>query len=368
MLRERNYRGGRATTGFAHSAWEHAKMSSKRNAFILMLALLVCSIFVSKIASQTTSPLVLQRTVNLPGYTGDFDHFAADRQHGRLLLAAEDHGTLEVFDLSTGKHLRTITGFDTPHSILIRPGASTILVTDSGKSMSKLLDAETYEKKGVVTLVPGADSIGYDAAENVVYIVTGGKDVDMKTVELAAVDPNTGKKKRALTLQDDHVEAMAIEKNGSRLFINLTQTNKLAVIDRKEMKVLALWPVPPAQQNAMVAFDEARHRLFLGCRKPGMIVSMNSDTGDVTGTVPGPLRSDELLFDAASHRLYMPGGEGYIGVYDTSDPDHLKVISKVQSAPGAKTGILLPDRKETVLAASPGDTKATAKVLTFAMQ
>src|SRR5271165_1599500 len=231
-------------------------MLRNKNAFILMLAVFVCSIFPSKIASQTASPLVLQHTVNLPGYTGDFDHFASDRQRGRLLLAAEDHGTLEVFDLSTGKHLRTVTGFETPHSILIRPGSSTILVTDSGMSMSKLLDAETYEKKGVVTLVPGADSIGYDAAENIVYIVTGGKAVDMKTVELAAVDPNTGKKKRALTLQDDHVEAMAIEKNGSGLFINLTQTNKLAVIDRKEMRVLALWPVPPAQQNAMVAFDE----------------------------------------------------------------------------------------------------------------
>jgi hypothetical protein len=57
-----------------------------------------------------------------------------------------------------------------------------------------------------------------------------------------------------------------------------------------------------------------------------------------------------------------------MGVYDTSDPDHLKVISKVSTAPGAKTGILLPDMKEVVLAVSPGDTKATAKVLTFSLQ
>ncbi|MGA8538474.1 MAG: hypothetical protein WB566_03195, partial [Terriglobales bacterium] len=203
---------------------------------------------------------------------------------------------------------------------------------------------------------------------NIVYIVTGGKDVDMKTAELAAVDPDTGEKKGAIVFQDDHVEAMAIEKDGDRLFINLTQTNKLAVIDRKAMKIIALWPVPAAQQNAMVVFDAAHHRLFLGCRKPGMVVTMNSDTGQVTGTAAGPLRSDELILDAASHRLYMPGGEGYIGVYDTSDPDHLKLLSKVPSAPGAKTGTLLPDMKEIVLAASPGETKAMAKVLTFTLQ
>jgi len=44
----------------------------------------------------------------LPGYSGDFDHFAVDLEGNRLFLAAEDHGTLEVFDLHTGKHLRSV--------------------------------------------------------------------------------------------------------------------------------------------------------------------------------------------------------------------------------------------------------------------
>ena len=335
--------------------------------FFFTLTAFICCISVLSAKAQTP-PLALKGSVDLPGYTGDFDHFAVDQDRGRLLLAAEDHGTLEVFDLNTGKHLRTIKGFETPHSILVRPGAATILVTDSGKGMSKLLDASTYEVKGVVTLTPGADSIGYDPAENVVYIVTGGKDVDMKTSELDAVDPDTGKKKRSVALQDNHVEAMALEKNGDRLFINLTQTNKVAVIDRKTMKVIALWPVPTAEQNAMVALDEPRHRLYVGCRKPGMVVVMNSDTGAIINSATSPLRSDQILFDQAASRLYSPGGEGFIGVYDTSDPDHLKAVAKVASAPGAKTGVLVPERKELIVAVSPGETKAMAKVLTFAVQ
>jgi DNA-binding beta-propeller fold protein YncE len=303
--------------------------------------------------------------VSLPGYTGDFDHFAVDQARGRLLLAAEDHGTVEVFDLHSGKHLRTIKGFETPHSILIRPGAATILVTDSGKGMSKLLDASTYEVKSVVTLVPGADSIGYDPKNNVVYIVTGGKDVDMTTSELEAVDPDTGQRKGSITLQDNHVEAMALETNGTRLFINLTQTNKIAVIDRTTMKVIAMWPVPAAEQNAMAALDEPHHRLFVGCRKPGTVVVMNSDTGAITNSLPSPLRSDQILFDETANRLYSPGGEGFIAVYDTSEPDHMKTIAKVPTAAGAKTGILVPEMKELILAVSPGETKALAKVLTF---
>lgn len=318
--------------------------------------------------SHTTSPLKLVQTVTLPGYTGDFDHFAVDHQRGRILLAAEDHATLEVFDLKTGKHLRTINGFDAPHSILIRPNASTIVVTDSGKTMSKILDGETYEKKGSIPLVESADSAGYDPAANIYYIVTGGKDVNMKTAEIEAVNPDTGKRLGGIKFNDNHVEAMALEKNGDRLFVNLAQTNKIAVVNRKTMKEIAEWPVPPAKENAMVALDEAHKRLYIVTRNPGMVVVMNSDTGAVVSTQPAPLRADDVLFDAGSNRLYVPGGEGYIGVYDTTDPNSLKMIAKVPSAPGAKTAILLPNMKRLLVAASPGDTKAVAKVLTYSIQ
>lgn len=316
----------------------------------------------------TAPPLTLIQTIPLPGYSGDFDHFAVDRERGRLLLAAEDHGTLEVFDLATGKHLRTVNGFDAPHSILVRPNAQTVIVTDSGKTMTKILDADTYANKGSIPLVESADSAGYDTKENVYYIVTGGKDVNMKTAEIESVNPDTGKKLGEVKFNDDHVEAMAVEKNGDRLFVNLTQTNKLAVVDRKTMKELAEWPVPPCKQNAMIALDEARRRIYLVCRAPGMVVVMNSDSGTILGTQPAPLRADDVLFDAASNRLYVPGGEGYIGVYDTANPDKADLIAKVPSAPGAKTGILLQDSKRLIVAASPGDTKAVAKVMIYRVQ
>jgi len=318
--------------------------------------------------STSPAPLTLVKTVELPGYTGDFDHFAVDRQRGRILLAAEDHATLEVFDLNSGNHLRTIAGFGAPHSILVRPGVPTIVVTDSGKTMTKILDADTYTRKGTIPLIEGADSAGYDPATNIYYIVTGGKDVEMKTAEIEAVNPDTGKKLGMVKFNDDHVEAMALEKNGDRIFENLTQTNKVAVVDRKTMKELTEWPVKPCEQNAMVALDEAQKRVYIVCRKPGMVVAMNMDTGAVIGTQPAPLRADDVLYDAASHRLYVPGGEGYIGVYDTSNANAVKLIAKVPSAPGAKTGLLLADRHTLVLAASPGDTKAVAKILYYHIQ
>ena len=325
------------------------------------LSLLSTAMVLAQGGGQTVK---LVHDVKLPGYAGDFDHFAVDRDRGRILVAAEDHATLEVFDLKTSAHLQTVSGFGAPHSILLRPGNPTIFVTDSEK-MSTIRDASTYAKEKSVALIPGADSSGYDAAVNVLYVVTGGKDVNMKTANIEAVNPDTGARLGSVTFNDNHVEAMALEKNGPRLFINLAQTNKLAVVDRKTMKVIATWPVPPAQENAMVAFDEAAHRLYVVCRKPGMVVVMNSDTGAVIATASAPLRSDDVLFNVQAHRLYVPGGEGYMTIYDTSDPGKLKLLDKVTTAPGAKTGLLLPEMHELLLAASPGDTKAMARILTY---
>lgn len=312
-----------------------------------------------------TSSVKLIKTVNLPGYSGDFDHFAVDYDRGRLLLAAEDHGTIEVFDLKTSAHLRTVRGFGNPHSITIRNGMPTIFITDSGKEGPTIRDANTYVKKQSVSMTPGSDTGKYDPATNVLYVVTGGKDVDMKTANLEAFNPDTGAKLGSITFQDNHVEAMAFVDGDPRIFLNLTQTNQLAVIDRKAMKVIATWPVPPAQQNAMVAFDPDQHRLYVVCRAPGMVVVMNSDTGAVVSTQPAPLRADEVQYDQATHRLYVPGGEGYLQIYDTTDPNHLKTVEKVTTAPGAKTALLLPDLHRLYLAVSPGESKSMAKVLTY---
>jgi DNA-binding beta-propeller fold protein YncE len=319
----------------------------------------------ASLQAQQASLVKLIHTVSLPGYTGDFDHFAVDYDRNRLLLAAEDHGTLEVFDLKSSAHLRTVSGFGNPHSILVRKGVPTVFITDSARQGPTIRDATTYAKIKDVPMTPGSDTSKYDATANILYVVTGGKDVDMKTANLEAFNPDSGAKLGSITFQDNHVEAMAFAEGDPRLFQNLTETNKLAVVDRKQMKVIATWPVPPCQQNAMVAFDPSQHRLYVVCRAPGMVAVLNSDTGAVVSTQPAPLRADEVQYDANSHRLYVPGGEGYMSIYDTSDADHLKIAEKVTTAPGAKTALLVPEMHKLFLAVSPGESKAVAKVLTY---
>jgi DNA-binding beta-propeller fold protein YncE len=291
----------------------------------------------------------------LPGYSGDFDHFGVDVSGNRLFLAAEDHGTLEVFNLQSGAHEKTVTGVGTPHSVFYLPDMNQLLVTDSGPGMTKILDATTYQITGSIRLVPGADSIGYDATRDRLYMVTGGKDVNMKDSVLAEIDPHSGKHVGDVTFDSNHVEALAVEQHGNRLFINVTGKNYLAVVDKDKRSIIARWPIKEAEQNAPVAFDEANHRLFVVTRKPGMLVVLNAMTGESIASFKAPERCDEVVFDAANHRVYVAGGEGFVGVYQQLDADHYRQLPNVPSAKGAKTAMLVPSLHRLYLAVSPGD-------------
>ena len=66
-------------------------------------------------------PLKLVATTPLPGFSGDFDHFGADLKGNRLFLTAEEHKTVEVFDLRSGKQIHSITGFVEPHAMVYLP-------------------------------------------------------------------------------------------------------------------------------------------------------------------------------------------------------------------------------------------------------
>ena len=309
------------------------------------------------------SPLTIVGRTELSGYTGDFDHFGYDLAGNRLFLAAEDHGTLEVFDLKTGAHLRTVAHMGTPHTVIFQPKVNRLLVTDGSKAMTRLLDATTYRQVATVPLTPGADSAGYDRSSGHLWVVTGGKDVSMPDSTISEIDPATGKRFGNVHFDADHVEAMAVEQHGPHIYVNVTDKNYVATIDKATHEIVARWPVTAAEQNCCFALDEPNARLFMVTRKPGKLLVLNSHTGATLATFSAPARTDEVIWDAVHRRVYVLGGEGYIGVFQQRSADDYVELPRLPTMPGAKTGILIPETGMLYVAASPGDSGAVASIL-----
>ena len=314
--------------------------------------------------TANSAPLTLGGTTTLAGYKGDFDHFAIDARDNRVFLAGEDGNELEVFNRTTGALVKRMGGFGTPHSPWFMPATDRLLVV-SGDKPSPVLTASNLKLDTTYKLAKGSDSIGWDPMSKHIWIVSGGKDVPQPDCNLTEVDPATGKAYHNVHFDSNHVEAMAIEHHGPLLFISLTDKNKVAVVNRKEGKVIAEWPIHEAQQNAPLAMDERNHRLFVVTRGPGKLIVLNTDNGSTVAAFDAPNKSDEVVWDDANRRVYVPGGDGYLAVYQQDNPNHYREIARIKTLPGAKTAILDSARKRFWVAASPGDSGAPGKLMWF---
>ena len=77
--------------------------------------------------AQEKAPLRLVETVSVPGLARKWDHFGVDLKGHRLFVTSEDEPAVEVFDLQTNKHLRSLTEFKEPHNVLPFPEMNKII-------------------------------------------------------------------------------------------------------------------------------------------------------------------------------------------------------------------------------------------------
>jgi hypothetical protein len=348
------------STSWTRNSPERKRMNGRIATLVSSLFLLAASL-VPAAGAAGGEPLRLLGRTDVPGFEGDFDHFAADVKGNRLFLAGEEKGTLEVFDLRSGRHLKTVEGLEEPHSIHFMPAKNRLIVTNSGDGMTKVLDAKTYAVVDTIRLTPGADVMSYDPSSKSLWIVTGGKNASKKLTEttVAVIDPATGKARGEVKFDTDFTESIAFEQKGGRAFVNVSGKHYVAVVDKKTHKVIGTWPVKEGQNNAPMGLDEANKRLFVVTRKPFKFVVLDTDTGASVASLDAPQRTNELVFDRANRRIYLTGDD-YISVVRQRGSDQYEEIARVPSDKGAKTAILVPELNRLYVAvAGKGAVKAS---------
>jgi DNA-binding beta-propeller fold protein YncE len=313
-------------------------------------------------AEQLAKEVQSTRMVNVANH---FDHFEVDLKRHRLFITPEDNKTVEVYDLQTGKLVHSIGGIGMAHGVLYRPDIDEVFVTDGTVGSLKIFTGDDYKLIKETKLLVDADSIGYDAKTHYLYIDNGGKDAGLDYCLVSVVNTDTGEHLGDIKVESNRVEAMKLENGGPRIFLNATEKNEVAVIDREKRAVVARWPVT-GKVNVSVALDEAHHRLFIACRD-GKLTVMDSDTGKVLQTLPIATGVDDIVYDPGSKRIYVACGEGFVNVFVQTDADHYKAIGKIATGPLGKTGKLVPELNRYFVAVPPhGNT--SAEVMVFAVQ
>jgi len=117
-----------------------------------------------------------------------------------------------------------------------------------------------------------------------------------------------------------------------------------------------------------MTYDEANHRLFVGCRG-GQIVVFDTQTGKELQALKIAAGIDDLHFDPQSKLLFAAcgAGSGEVDLYTEVDPDRYESAGKVVSAAGARNGRFVPELREYFLAV-PQREGANAEIRVYKVQ
>jgi DNA-binding beta-propeller fold protein YncE len=289
--------------------------------------------------TQMTS-LTLQRTIPLPAGTGKFDHFAIDSLANRLFIAATGNHTIEILDLNQGKVTETIHGLGKPHGLVWIPETKRLYASDGSQGDLKIFGDSPLKQLNSIKLSEDADDMVYDPKSSLLYVGHGGSD-QANPAQVAVIDTTQQALMKDLPVAA-HPEGLDIDKEKGRVFVNVADAAQVAVIDGATSSISTLWKITRAKDNVPVTFDPDHILLFVACRTPGRLVVLDGISGTEVSDLPADDGADDLFYDSELHRIYLIAGSGAIDIYEVSTDKTVRSIGVTHTAPGAKTGLLVP--------------------------
>jgi DNA-binding beta-propeller fold protein YncE len=273
----------------------------------------------------------LTQTVPLPNVQGRFDHFGFDpKEPGRLFLSALGNNSVEVIDLVSSAREHSIPGIPHPQGVTYAPGLNKLFVA-SREGKLYIYDGTSFDLITAIDYKADIDNLRYDAASKRVYLGFGDGD----DAAIGMVDATTNQRLDEEFKLGAHPESFQLETSGSKIYANLPDLKQIAVIDRATHKI-SRWPMT-LEENFPMALDEANHRLFVMTRKPPRLAVFDTNSGKLVAALPSSADADDLYYDPNHKRVYIPGGQGSITVFQQKDPDHYELLAKIPTAVGART-------------------------------
>ena len=287
---------------------------------------------------EKTAPLILTAQIPLPGVHGRFDHFGFDpKEPGRIFISALGNNSVEVINSVEGTEVHRIPGIPEPQGVAYAPGLNKIFVA-SRKGKLYIYDGETYTLITSINFNGDVDNLRYDATSKRLYVGFGDED----KAAIGVIDATTNKRLDEEYKTGVHPESFQLETTGSKLYVNLEDMKKVGVIDRAT-KTMSTWPLPDGfEENFPMALDEPDHRLFIVTRTPPRLVVFDTKAGKIVAMLPCIADVDDLYYDPGHKRIYIPGGQGFIDVFQQMDPDHFEPRARIATVIGARTAGYTP--------------------------
>jgi DNA-binding beta-propeller fold protein YncE len=287
--------------------------------------------------------LLLKVSIPLAGIKGRIDHMAFDSKRQFIYVAALGNNTVEVVDLRNEKSVYSIKGLSEPQGIRYIPESNAIFIANGNTGECDVFNADSYKKITSIKLESDADNVRYDPESNKVYVGYGDGGI-------AIIDAKSFKQLADIKLPG-HPESFQLDAVSGQLFVNIPDAKLIATIDLNKKSTIDKWKVEIATSNFPMAMDSKNHRLFIGCRNPAKLLTINSDNGTIISTSDIDSDTDDVFYDNSSNQIYVSCGGGYVDVFKRDGSDKYVTVSRIESRSGARTSLYVPELNQLIVAA-----------------
>ena len=268
--------------------------------------------------------------IHIGGTVVGFDYLNIDSAAKRLYVT--NSTSVVVIDLAKNEVIGRIAAGVRVHGIAL-PGNGRGYISNGSDNNVSIVDLKTFQTISKVETGANPDAILYEPKNKEIYALnhTGAS--------VTAFDAMTGKVNATIPLSGTAETGQADPVLG-RVFVNIEDKNLVDVIDVATHKLVASWPVAPAEGPTGLAIDLATHRLFVG-GGPNTVM-IDAKTGKVIANMPICSGTDATWFDPGTKMVFSSCGGGGSITAGKVEGDKLTVVQTISTVRGARTMALDP--------------------------
>lgn len=305
---------------------------------------LACSLVFQAGLAQGPSGFQLSKSFKI-GSPGGWDYIAVGPD--RKIYVS--HGTqVNILDQQTGDSVGVIPNTTGVHGIAFDESLGKGYTSNGRLNTVTVFDIKTSAVLKQIPVGQNPDAIMYDPFSKKVITCNG------RSHDLSVIDPVSETVVATITL--DGKPETAVSDEAGKIFINIEDKNKIAVVDITSGKVLAGWSIAPGDGPTGLAIDTRTKRLFAGCDK--LLIVVDAADGHIVDKLAIGDGCDGVGFDSNLKYVFASCGEGKLSVIQEISASSFKVIDNVPTVRSART--LAVDEKTHEVFLPAADTEKAA--------